>query len=154
MYCYCCRRITMAQPAPKRQRKLRPEEIAQMLDESESDSDAEILGEEDDGDGWLDSDTENESRDTVPDPVSSESEDDHEGPGIMLLPVLRNRRAPRMRPAIDSFDSCLDETNYDSITLPKEADKIEYTVKVNKGKTRTKLSTTLILSPHDNKKFT
>ena len=128
----------MSQPPPKRRRILRQEDIRRMIEESDSDTEADMLGQEDDGDGWLDSDTDTESRDTAH--VSSESEDDHEGPDVVLPMVLRNRRAPRMRPAVHSFDSCLDEDNYTCITLPEEAEKTEYTVKVNKGKTFTKLS--------------
>ena len=106
----------MAQPPPKRRRILRQEDIMRMIEESDSDTEADMLGQEDNGNGWY-SDTDTESRDTAH--VSSESEDDHEGPDVVLPMVLRNRRVPRMRPAVHSFDSCLDEDNYTCITLPE-----------------------------------
>ena len=55
----------MAQPPPKRRRILRQEDIMRMIEESDSDTEADMLGQEDDGDGWLDSDTDTESRDTA-----------------------------------------------------------------------------------------
>ena len=49
----------MAQPAAKRRKILREQDVKRMMDESEDESEAEteILSQEDDGDGWLDSDT-------------------------------------------------------------------------------------------------
>ena len=82
------------------------------------------------------SDTETESRDKEGTIVDNSGSEDDTGMQEAILPiVLRNRRAPRVRPEINCFDSCLDEDNYNSIALPGEDERIEYTVKVNKGKT-------------------
>ena len=117
---------------------LREHDVKRMMDESEDESEAETetLSQEDDGDGWNESDTETESHDNEEAVVDNSDSEDDTGMQEAILPlVLRNRCAPRVRLEISCFDSCLDEDNYNSIALPGEDERIEYTVKVKKGET-------------------
>ena len=138
--------------AAKRPRILRKDEIMRLMEESEGDSDSEtdMLDQEGDGEGWIDSDTEDDptannanneqeqaNDDDNNDDDGGEDDDDDLGNNVLLHghlpPILRNRHGPRTRRVINTFNDCLDEDNYNSIVMPEEQQRLDYNVKINKG---------------------
>ena len=123
--------IRMDQPQTKRQKILRNDEIMRLLLESEGESDEEttVISESEEA-GWVDSDVEIDGDANSQNDVEGDDEAVEEDERCPLV-QRKNTRELYAHRLINSFQTCLDESNYDNIAPPGQ--HIEYKVKVNKG---------------------
>ena len=113
-------------------RFLREDEIRELMDESDEEPD--LLGEDDQGEGWVDSDMSDSEQD-----LQRPEDDDSDSDTILeysdnenFPPIIRNRHMVARDKLIHNFESCFDEANYTKYPLPTDDMKTEYKVKVKK----------------------